>query len=179
MKQRLTVLAMLLALASALLIAPLSAAAAPSPTPAPAPAAAVTGLPISGTIPGVSSFVGTLDITRFAVQNGQLVAIGTISGTLTNLVTGAVQTVTNVPVTLPVTTITGSCQILHLELGPLDLNLLGLQVHLDRVVLDITAQSGPGNLLGNLLCGIAGLLDSNGPLTSIARLLNQILSILR
>jgi hypothetical protein len=51
------------------------------------------------------------------------------------------------------------CPILHLELGPLDLNLLGLRVELDRVVLDITAIPGPGNLLGNLLCAIAGLLD--------------------
>ncbi|MEU4393228.1 hypothetical protein [Kribbella sp. NPDC023855] len=51
------------------------------------------------------------------------------------------------------------CPILHLELGPLDLNLLGLHVHLNEVVLDITAIPGPGNLLGNLLCAIAGLLD--------------------
>lgn len=51
------------------------------------------------------------------------------------------------------------CPILHLELGPLDLDLLGLVVHLDRVVLDVTAEPGPGNLLGNLLCAIAGLLD--------------------
>jgi hypothetical protein len=52
-----------------------------------------------------------------------------------------------------------SCPILHLDLGPLDLNLLGLTVHLNEVVLDITAVPGPGNLLGNLLCAIAGLLD--------------------
>lgn len=51
------------------------------------------------------------------------------------------------------------CPILHLELGPLDLNLLGLRVELNQVVLDITAIPGPGNLLGNLLCAIAGLLD--------------------
>jgi hypothetical protein len=51
------------------------------------------------------------------------------------------------------------CPILHLELGPLDLNLLGLRVHLNQVVLDVTAIPGPGNLLGNLLCAIAGLLD--------------------
>jgi hypothetical protein len=31
------------------------------------------------------------------------------------------------------------CPILHLELGPLDLNLLGLRVQLNQVVLDITA----------------------------------------
>ena len=51
------------------------------------------------------------------------------------------------------------CPILHLELGPLDLNLLGLRVELNQVVLDITAIPGPGNLLGNLLCAVAGLLD--------------------
>ena len=53
-----------------------------------------------------------------------------------------------------------SCPILHLDLGPLDLNLLGLTVHLNEVVLDVTAVPGPGNLLGNLLCAIAGLLDN-------------------
>jgi EAL domain-containing protein (putative c-di-GMP-specific phosphodiesterase class I) len=45
-------------------------------------------------------------------------------------------------------------------------------------VLDITAQSGPGNLLGNLLCAIANLLNSNGALSSIAQLLNQLLGAL-
>ena len=69
-----------------------------------------------------------------------------------------------------------SCAILHLELGPLDLNLLGLMVHLDRIVLDITAQSGPGNLLGNLLCAIANLLNGGGALSAIVNLLNQILA---
>ena len=84
------------------------------------------------------------------------------------------------PVSLPVTTLQATCDILHLELGPLDLNLLGLVAHLDRVVLDITAQQGPGNLLGNLLCAIAGLLDPGpGPLAAITTLLNQILAILQ
>jgi hypothetical protein len=52
-----------------------------------------------------------------------------------------------------------TCPILHLDLGPLNLNLLGLRVHLDEVVLDVDADPGPGNLLGNLLCAVAGLLD--------------------
>jgi hypothetical protein len=51
------------------------------------------------------------------------------------------------------------CPVLHLDLGPLDLNLLGLRVELSQVVLDVTAIPGPGNLLGNLLCAVAGLLD--------------------
>jgi hypothetical protein len=53
-----------------------------------------------------------------------------------------------------------------------------LMVHLDKIVLDITAVSGPGNLLGNLLCAIAHLLDSSGPLSGIIALLNRILAIL-
>jgi len=53
-----------------------------------------------------------------------------------------------------------------------------LFVHLDKIVLDIDAQSGSGNLLGNLLCAGAGLLDNGGALTQIASLLNQILAAL-
>jgi len=47
------------------------------------------------------------------------------------------------------------CPVLDLTLGPLDLNLLGLMVHLDRVHLTITANSN-GGVLGSLLCGLAG-----------------------
>jgi len=66
------------------------------------------------------------------------------------------------------------CDILHLVLGPLDLDLLGLQVHLDKIVLDIVAVPGPGNLLGNLLCAITGLLDG-GPLAGLLAQLNDLL----
>jgi hypothetical protein len=47
------------------------------------------------------------------------------------------------------------CPILDLVLGPLDLNLLGLMIHLDRVHLTITARQG-GGILGDLLCSLAG-----------------------
>lgn len=137
-----------------------------------------TDIPVTGTLANGGTFTGTLDITRFAVRNGSLVAIGSLTGTLTDVLGNVIGTVTNIPITLPVASLQGTCDILHLELGPLDLNLLGLVVHLDQVVLDITAQSGAGNLLGNLLCAIAGLLDNGGSLQGIARLLNQILSIL-
>lgn len=57
-----------------------------------------------------------------------------------------------------------NCAILNLELGPVDLTLLGLNVHLDDcddgpVTVDITARRG--QLLGNLLCGLlhGGLLN--------------------
>jgi len=73
----------------------------------------------------------------------------------------------------------GTTQILHLQLGPVDLNLLGLQVHLDNchngpVTVDITAQSGPGKLLGNLLSGLAHLLDSNANSLALLNKLNKV-----
>jgi hypothetical protein len=74
----------------------------------------------------------------------------------------------------------GTCEILNLVLGPLHLDLLGLVVDLNQVVLNITAVAGAGNLLGNLLCAIVGLLDGTtaGALTQLVTLLNQLLGIL-
>ena len=40
-------------------------------------------------------------------------------------------------------------------------------------------QGQAGNLLGNLLCAFAGLLDTPGLLTQISQILNSILAILR
>jgi hypothetical protein len=71
-----------------------------------------------------------------------------------------------------------SCEILRLSIGAIDLNLLGLTVHLNPVLLVITAVPGPGNLLGNLLCAIANLLNGPSPLAGIVALLNQLLALL-
>jgi len=63
--------------------------------------------------------------------------------------------------------------------GPLDLNLLGLTVHLNEVVLDITAVPGAGNLLGNLLCAVANLLNGlsiNLLGTALTNVLTQLLN---
>jgi hypothetical protein len=73
-----------------------------------------------------------------------------------------------------------TCQVLSLSLGPLDLTLLGLQVELNNcsagpVTVDITAIPG-GGLLGDLLCGLSGLLSGGTSPLSVAvqRLLFQI-----
>jgi hypothetical protein len=75
-----------------------------------------------------------------------------------------------------------TCAILHLELGPLDLTLLGLNVHLDNchngpVTVDITAVTGQGNLLGNLLCGLLGHNGLNLGAT-LQQLIQQLLSLI-
>ena len=141
----------------------------------------IEDIPVTGEAANGRVFEGTLDLVRFRVIDGTLVAVGDLTGTLRNAAGDVVRTVTDMRVRLPVDfgSIT-SCDILRLRLGPLDLDLLGLVVHLDRIVLDITAEPGPGNLLGNLLCAIAGLLDQGLNLNGILRdLLNAVLGVFR
>jgi hypothetical protein len=130
-------------------------------------------LPVVGTVATGETFAGTMTLTSFAVQDGQVVARGILTGLLTN--TAGVTTTVISTFATPVAVAQATCSILHLDLGPLNLNLLGLVVDLNEVVLDITAASGAGNLLGNLLCAVTGLLDSPG---GLARLLNSILGVL-
>ena len=130
-------------------------------------------VPVAGSGSG-GTFAGTFQLQKFATdQTGQLVATGLLSGVVTNA-TGATTSIVR-SVAIPAAATNSTCQILHLDLGPLSLDLLGLQVNLSEIVLDITAQSGAGNLLGNLLCGVTNLL--NNP-TGLADLLNRILGAL-
>jgi hypothetical protein len=136
-------------------------------------------------------FEGTFTILRFVATRDGVNAVGVLSGVATpkdRPVTSVYRTlvvpvaVNNAPsdalstaVASDAVSIAATCDILHLDLGPLALDLLGLQIDLSRIILDITAQTGAGNLLGNLLCAVTGLLDSPG---GLARILNQILGIL-
>jgi hypothetical protein len=136
-------------------------------------------IPITGTftdaLGGVGEFTGNFKLQRFTVVDGQIAAVGTLTGTLTDsagTVLGSI--VRTITMLLDSAATQASCEILHLELGPLDLNLLGLEVHLNRIVLDISAVPG-GGLLGSLLCAVANLLNGGGALNAIVDLLNRIL----
>ena len=79
----------------------------------------------------------------------------------------------------PATPTAPAVNVLNLSLGPVNLNLLGLVVHLDNchngpVTVDITAQPGPGNLLGNLIAGVAHLLDTPANQAAILTHLRQV-----
>jgi hypothetical protein len=147
-------------------------------------------IPITGTIAGGGTFNGSLSIVSFGpnATNDGLLASGLVTGVL-RTPSGNQQVnkvlVTDIPVSLggaagaaraadaPAAP-NATCEILHLSIGPIDLDLLGLVVHVDEINITIDAQSGPGNLLGNLLCAIAGLLDGN----PLADVLNQIVGLL-
>ena len=133
---------------------------------------------VHGKGPNGEVFNGQYQITSFQ-QGGPtgVEAVGNLTGKLTGQ--GPAQSVTQNDVAMPVNLAqtTASCQILDLVLGPLNLDLLGLQVSLDTVHLNVTAVPGAGNLLGNLLCSVAGLLDGTN-LGGLTDILNQILQAL-
>jgi len=111
--------------------------------------------------------------------SGQLNNLTTGVGGLLNGVFGALGSPANAATGGASVSAPGSTQILHLALGPVDLNLLGLEVHLDNcnngpVTVDITAQSGPGKLLGNLLGGLSHLLDGNAATQGLLNKLDKI-----
>jgi hypothetical protein len=174
MKFRLTTLVMLLVLASTFVFAPFT-------TSAKSENKLLRNVKVTGTLSDGSTFSGKLTITNFAYdQTEGLVVSGELKGH------GVKQTFTNVPVTLSQGTTTmaagvqamATCDILFLDLGPLFLDVLGLTVDLSQITLDIDAVSGAGNLLGNLLCGVTGLLDPLTGLLTFLDNLNQLVGIL-
>ena len=169
MKVKLSVLAGVLAVTIGL--AALAATLAPSATAAP-PAAGLTSTITPAQSGGILD--GVFTITSVTTNDaGQLIANGVFTGTANGQ---AVTDTAQAPINAPAR---GSCRILDLTLGPLHLDLLGLTVDLNQVHLVITAVRGPGNLLGNLLCAVAGLLDNpGGNGGAIQNLLDQINAIL-
>ena len=162
------------------------------------PAISADPAPVHGEAPDGTNFNGAFTLEKFQEKHGVMYAVGTLEGSLgTNELSHKVR----LPVTgasneaaltstgrfgvqeqIPPTP--GACDILTLTLGPLDLDLLGLRIALDTVNLLIEAVPGAGNLLGNLLCAVAGLLDPgagglggllHGVLDAVANLLNQLL----
>jgi hypothetical protein len=160
-------------------------------------------VPISGTSTnGKRQFTGTYTIERFINKGGKLYSVGTVKGKLGNRrvskdnvrlpaaarnATGAAQARTSelqpppLPLPLPPLPPGNTCSILALDLGPINLNLLGLVVRTNQIQLRIDAVQGPGNLLGNLLCGITGILNptalASTPLGQLTQILNALLAL--
>ena len=148
----------------------------------------------------VGTFAGTMNVTKFGFDEAtrQLMVTGVLNGTET-FTDGTTAAVVNKVVTTTATLkkgdqvsstsspyqfassmyhFTATCGILLLDLGPLHLDLLGLVVDLNEVILNITAESGANNLLGNLLCALTGLLDLPGTIAAIASILDSINNLL-
>ena len=137
--------------------------------------------------------VGTIGITHIDVtETRDLLADGLFKGTIDGV--AVTQYFTDVPLdlsrTAPATADAviqsqhlgdneiGVCDVLFLDIGPIHLDLLGVVLDVAPIVIDLDAQAGPGNLLGNLLCALLGLLDGAALLQAIIALLENINAIL-
>ena len=155
--------------------------------------------PVSGSVANaagavVGNFSGTMNVTKFGFNEAthELLVTGMLTGTVTYLDATIPPLSINQEVTTTATLKKGdvasagsiyhlaqaTCGILLLDLGPLHLDLLGLVIDLNEVILDITAQTGANNLLGNLLCALTGLFDIPGAIAGIINLINSINNLL-
>jgi hypothetical protein len=145
---------------------------------------------------GPNKLVAKFTVKSFKEKDGKVNAKGHLDGTITDAA-GKVKKVgqeVHIPVDVSVTPPTDAatdaagrkmltlpvptgCNVLNLLINGVDLNLLGLAVVLQKVQLDIVAVPGANALLGNLLCGVTGLLDGLS-LAGIAAFLNNVLNAL-
>jgi hypothetical protein len=93
----------------------------------------------------------TVDVQRFFATKAGTSASGTATATLTPI--GQHPVTVNKPVRLAVSR-SSTCTVLTLTLEKLELDLLGLNVNLEKVVLNVTGQPH-GGVLGSLFCSLA------------------------
>jgi hypothetical protein len=144
-------------------------------------AVAVTAAAFSFVVPGLAqaepTFSGTtttpegklslvLKVDRFRATAAGTQATGTATATLTPI--GQSPTTVTKKVTLAASR-SGSCTILTLTLETLELQLLGLNVHLEKVVLTVTGQRH-GGVLGSLFCSLANARVKAARAAAVARL---------
>jgi hypothetical protein len=140
-------------------------------------------LRVQGTLSDGGVFNGKFTVTRFGYDEAKGLTVdgflhGTVSTATGQVVEDFEQSVTGVPATLNESATEATCDILNLDIGAINLNLLGLVLDLSPISLDLTAVSGAGNLLGNLLCAVAGLLDPLGFLDILLGTLEDLLGLL-
>jgi hypothetical protein len=158
-------------------------------------------LPLTGTAPGGATFKGTVAVQKFVEHDGQVFAIGVVSGSLSGP-GGPLGTAVSLPAAFPVhvgnvpsaraergnlhpaslsaahggarlmLVQATTCGVLHLDLGAINLNLLGVIVTTTPVTIDINGDTaGP---LGNLVCAILATLNN---VVGLVNLLNSLLGL--
>ncbi|GAC1322651.1 MAG: hypothetical protein NVSMB25_18060 [Thermoleophilaceae bacterium] len=176
MKLRLAVAAVLAA-SGALLLGPGSALAQTST--AGTSISSFNNIPVTGNAANHKQFRGTFTVDRFITRGGSTFASGELKGKVGRRSVDRRNVLIPIAVDRSGVRSAATCPILNLTLGPVDLNLLGLRVQLNQVHLVVTAVQGPGNLLGNLLCSVANLLNQQSlPAGNVAGLLGIVQQLL-
>lgn len=134
-------------------------------------AAPITGQLLTETGASIGTVVGTVTIGPCTTQQGELVAQGHIAGKVIDGV-GKVRQSLVTSVRLPVAVTQATCDMVELTFGPLHLEHAGRRIHLNPVVVPITAEPS-GGIVGQLLCDLA----SETSLTHARDGLNRLLSL--
>ena len=157
--------------------------AAPATATAQDPDGLTQVVPVTGKSKSGKTFRGTYAIDRFRSSHGDLFSVGTLRGRLGQRRVAAREVtmpaaLSKAPSAAQLPPIPNACEILNLVIGPINLDLLGLVIRTNRINVRIDAVPGPGNLLGNLLCAITGLLDpQTASVRQQASALNAILAL--
>jgi hypothetical protein len=130
------------------------------------------------------TFTGTFSINRFEVRNNAVVAIGVVRGSIAGTGSALVGEVA-APVTIgtasaraavsaaAVSQQQATCQVLHLDIGAINLNIQGLMLATQPISIDLSGDSAAP--LGNLVCTIESTLNN---VVGLVDLLNQLLGVL-
>jgi hypothetical protein len=144
-RTRITAVAAAAAMVSVFGLSGTAASAAPSAPVSTVAAAQAVDLPVVGTLPDGTVFNGQLSGLTTSLVNGVPTLAGMITGT------GLAAPTTFVA---PITGVMAACQVLTLNLGPLNLNVIGVIVDLQPVNLLVAAV--PTNIVTALVCALLG-----------------------
>jgi hypothetical protein len=144
----------------------------------------VLQLPVTS---ATGNFTGTFSVNRFEARGGAVVAIGMIRGSVAGTGSFMVGEVA-APVTVrtagaasaqsagrnaAVAQQQATCTPLHIDIGAVNLNVMGLMITTQPISLDLSGDSSAP--LGNLVCTIETLLNN---VVALVGLLNQLLGAL-
>jgi hypothetical protein len=153
---------------------------------------------------GAAAVNGSFAIQRFArTTEGAVAAVGTLTLTITDETTSATRTIvtqaamplnrstdteapepsepsagngaTTSSATAPTTR---SCETLRLVLGPIDIAPLGVDVQIERAIVDVTTLPGAGERLGALLCDVTSQITGAARPAELVNTLNALLDML-
>ena len=127
-------------------------------------------VPVTGAVGG-GTFAGTLQVQRFAAQDGGLAAAAIVTGTMTTS-TGTTSLARTVR--LPALVTTAADHAVHVDLGPVCVDVLWWRLEFGRIVLDMSAEPGDGDGLERLRTELASV---EGEPSRLARVLNGLLDL--
>ncbi len=107
---------------------------------------------------GQGVFSGTFRIDRFGRDRNAVNAMGRLLGVLAAS-NGDILGRIDRGLTLPVSVISATCELLQLELGPVDIPLRNVQLHLEKGVLGISNRDATTDGLNQRLCAAANVFD--------------------